>query len=194
MRSVIKIALTGFVMLASAAANAQYINGTMTLSGDYVANMTISGNLSTVTDVTLSTVTTAGTATVDFGTTIGFSAPSPPPDGANTAANPFGTADLATTPFVPVSNFFTYAGWQLDLTTLIIDSNTTPGFLHLSGSGMVSGNGYQNTDATWSFSANNSKTYSMNVTAVPAVPVPAAVWLFGSGLIGLAGIARRKVS
>ncbi len=27
---------------------------------------------------------------------------------------------------------------------------------------------------------------------VPAVPVPAAVWLFGSGLLGLVGIARRK--
>jgi len=27
--------------------------------------------------------------------------------------------------------------------------------------------------------------------AVSAVPVPAAVWLFGSGLLGLAGIARR---
>jgi hypothetical protein len=25
-----------------------------------------------------------------------------------------------------------------------------------------------------------------------AVPVPAAVWLFGSGLIGLVGFARRK--
>jgi hypothetical protein len=25
-----------------------------------------------------------------------------------------------------------------------------------------------------------------------AVPVPAAVWLFGSGLLGLVGIARRK--
>ena len=25
-----------------------------------------------------------------------------------------------------------------------------------------------------------------------AVPIPAAVWLFGSGLIGLIGIARRK--
>jgi len=24
------------------------------------------------------------------------------------------------------------------------------------------------------------------------VPVPAAVWLFGSGLIGLVGVARRK--
>ena len=27
---------------------------------------------------------------------------------------------------------------------------------------------------------------------VSAVPVPAAVWLFGSGLIGLAGVARRR--
>ena len=30
-----------------------------------------------------------------------------------------------------------------------------------------------------------------NVT-VSAVPVPAAVWLFGSGLVGLIGLARRK--
>ena len=28
--------------------------------------------------------------------------------------------------------------------------------------------------------------------AVPQVPVPAAVWLFGSGLLGLIGMARRK--
>jgi len=35
----------------------------------------------------------------------------------------------------------------------------------------------------------------LGVTAtgtISAVPVPAAVWLFGSGLIGLAGLARRK--
>ena len=30
--------------------------------------------------------------------------------------------------------------------------------------------------------------------SIPQVPVPAAVWLFGSGLIGLIGIARRKKS
>ena len=29
-------------------------------------------------------------------------------------------------------------------------------------------------------------------SAPPAVPVPAAVWLFGSGLLGLVGVARRK--
>jgi len=33
-----------------------------------------------------------------------------------------------------------------------------------------------------------------NTFAPSAVPVPAAVWLFGSGLIGLLGIARRKNS
>jgi len=41
-------------------------------------------------------------------------------------------------------------------------------------------------------------TESLNLTfgsidsLVSAVPVPAAVWLFGSGLLGLAGMARRK--
>jgi hypothetical protein len=40
--------------------------------------------------------------------------------------------------------------------------------------------GAQNADQTW-----------MWATFTP-VPVPAAVWLFGSGLLGLIGIARRK--
>ena len=36
------------------------------------------------------------------------------------------------------------------------------------------------------------ETYSIVIQA-NTVPVPAAVWLFGSGLIGLIGVARRKV-
>lgn len=35
-------------------------------------------------------------------------------------------------------------------------------------------------------------TWAVHPGNVGAVPVPAAVWLFGSGLIGLVGIARRK--
>jgi hypothetical protein len=31
-------------------------------------------------------------------------------------------------------------------------------------------------------------------TSVSAVPVPAAIWLFGSGLLGLIGMARRKAA
>ena len=32
----------------------------------------------------------------------------------------------------------------------------------------------------------------VDVQIVPPIPVPAAVWLFGSGLLGLVGVARRK--
>lgn len=55
------------------------------------------------------------------------------------------------------------------------------------------------TDFLWGFSAAPSqftaagKDLFINVVAYPTtVPVPAAVWLFGSGLFGLAGFARRK--
>ena len=35
-------------------------------------------------------------------------------------------------------------------------------------------------------------TMTVSSAAISSVPVPAAVWLFGSGLLGLTGIARRK--
>jgi len=44
---------------------------------------------------------------------------------------------------------------------------------------------------TSGFSPNFDFT-SLTVTKISAVPVPAAVWLFGSGAIGLLGMARRK--
>lgn len=52
---------------------------------------------------------------------------------------------------------------------------------------------YDNADgrATWNLASNGALTY--NIEGAPAaVPLPAAVWLFGSGLLGLAGIGRRK--
>jgi len=44
---------------------------------------------------------------------------------------------------------------------------------------------------TWMLSANGELTYN---AAASVVPVPAAVWLLGSALIGMAGVARRKNS
>jgi len=35
---------------------------------------------------------------------------------------------------------------------------------------------------------------NLSLSGTPAVPVPAAVWLFGSGLLGLVGVARRRKS
>ena len=39
---------------------------------------------------------------------------------------------------------------------------------------------------------SNDQQFYINTLEVTAVPVPAAVWLFGTGLIGLVGVARRK--
>lgn len=41
-------------------------------------------------------------------------------------------------------------------------------------------------------SANIAGSGDCSTTSVNPVPVPAAAWLFGSGLIGLVGLARRK--
>ena len=47
----------------------------------------------------------------------------------------------------------------------------------------------------WGFSAvvgSAGKTASQWTYTATVVPIPAAAWLFGSGLLGLVGIARRK--
>jgi hypothetical protein len=43
----------------------------------------------------------------------------------------------------------------------------------------------------WTLAADGTLTYSAATVGAP-VPVPAAVWLLGSALVGLVGVARRK--
>ena len=80
----------------------------------------------------------------------------------------------------------------------------TPGFT-LTGSDLVDGD-----PNTWTgklVSAGNigsawgdfdmtqySEVYDITITGegAPPIPIPAAVWLFGSGLVGLVGVARRR--
>jgi hypothetical protein len=47
---------------------------------------------------------------------------------------------------------------------------------------------------TFSLTSGDSVAFTSNFDVVPVavVPVPAAVWLFGSGLLGLFGVSRRK--
>ena len=55
-----------------------------------------------------------------------------------------------------------------------------------------------NVGSSWTFNGTGldniqySEVWDISITAAPAVPVPAAVWLFGSGLLGLIGVARRR--
>ena len=62
--------------------------------------------------------------------------------------------------------------------TPVTDSNGTNA---VGGLAMLSDSSFPGFNANFNFTA-------------AAVPVPAAVWLFGSGLLGLVGVARRKKS
>ena len=48
--------------------------------------------------------------------------------------------------------------------------------------------GYQNAH----YKSTSSSVWAVHSGDVSAVPLPTAVWLFGSGLLGLVGVARRK--
>lgn len=94
------------------------------------------------------------------------------------------------------------AGWGSSFGGLGAVSNAGTGFSSLFFYYLTGNNGtgfaqlaktlYANTlgSATWTLAANGALTYA--VPAPAAVPIPAAVWLFVSGLMGLATIARRK--
>ena len=65
-------------------------------------------------------------------------------------------------------------------------TESVPSTLYAWYFGMMNGN--QN----YSDKTTNLNAWAVQSGDVSAVPVPAAVWLFGSGLIGLARFARRK--
>jgi hypothetical protein len=65
----------------------------------------------------------------------------------------------------------------------------TPTALSLAGGGINSL--YANYVVNYT-TVNTTYSFTGSGVAINSVPVPAAAWLFGSGLIGLAGAARRK--
>ena len=97
---------------------------------------------------------------------------------------------------------FTNSNWQsVNLTGLtsadfVGSGGLTPDF---SASGSVISFGYTrsntNNNSTSLIETNSgidNWSFVLTTQPVSAVPVPAAVWLFGSGLLGLVGVARRR--
>lgn len=63
----------------------------------------------------------------------------------------------------------------------------------LGGVGTSSNINFADTFGGWSNAGNAVPVdYVAGQVTVSSVPVPAAVWLFGSGLLGLVGVARRR--
>jgi hypothetical protein len=178
MKNVLSLLLTCFISLVATSSYAATVNGSLTVGGVYVFDDTDTSN----TTIALTTVWSSGPEGNVVGTIDG---------------SPVGTGGVTANldSFSAVNGFFVVEGWTLDLSSLLVNGPATGAtFLNLSGAGVLTGHGFEATEAIWTFSAENATSYSMKVTAegIPAVPVPAAIWLFGSGLLGLVGVARRK--
>jgi len=175
--------LVGIALIASGTVNAAFIDGSVEITGAFVpidnANNQVGLDVATGIDFTNNTgivVASAGDLTMPFATMATMS--------------DFQFSPLAPNPVT----LWSAGGFSFDMDAVVINSQSITN-LSLSGLGIVSGGGFDATGGTWEFTANTaegSTTFSWSSSTVSAVPVPAAVWLFGSGLLGLIGIARRK--
>ena len=90
-------------------------------------------------------------------------------------------------------------GFKLDLTSSTVISQSS-NFLNVKGVGTLSGNGFDPTPGTWSFTSSNSNgtdnaTFGFQAQSA-AVPEGSTVALFAIGLVGLLGreLLRRKAA
>lgn len=91
-------------------------------------------------------------------------------------------------------------GWTIGFGPAPLVFGATPRTIGSLSFTMIGGPGSSSTltlsdSALVPFTDASGATIAMNYVdgvAINPVPVPAAVWLFGSGLIGLVGVARRK--
>ena len=90
-------------------------------------------------------------------------------------------------------DFYTGGGWFFSIDVLSVDSSLYSGVDYQKFPPPLGGSNYgrfrivlRDTDGTLAFDASGS------LDSLTAVPLPSAVWLFGSGLLGLVGIARQK--
>ena len=101
----------------------------------------------------------------------------PASDGIRSGSYPIGAVPIAT------------SSYNVNGATGI---STTLGQLSLGADDGIGGSPMDNGPFS-SYNFNIDMT-SLTFIAVSSVPVPAAVWLFASGLVGLAGVARRRKS
>ena len=146
----------------------------------------------------------AGTANVSR-VTLALSTPAPYNNGAVTNAaavvtgltslNPVGLSTTTTTVLTPITtNLGAGAGTlgTLGNASSLYYFARSQGTLANSTTAVTTQFGNSLNFASVTLAANGDFTYALAPAAVSAVPVPAAAWLFGSGLMAIGGAVRRR--
>jgi len=102
--------------------------------------------------------------------------------------------DFVFDPLVSGTQLWTFDSgsntYSFSISSITIISQTS-NTISLEGAGLASITGFDDTAGDFSLTMNqNGQAFSFSSSA-SVVPIPASVWLFGTGLFGLVAIARR---
>jgi len=169
------------MVLAAFSAEADMITGSVSFSGGY---NTDTGNLGTANAfISFSgvKVTDTGAGTYDFAPLV--------------AGTTLTMPGFEFDPFTPPKNLWTATvggiKFSFDMTTVEIYTQDSTQ-LTLRGIGTASIQGFDNTPGAWILTANElGQTLSFSAST-STIPEPATMLLFGSGLLGMAGVIRRR--
>ncbi|NNL56330.1 MAG: hypothetical protein HKO71_01135 [Pseudomonadales bacterium] len=200
-------AVASFAMLYGASALAAFsggatvlVNGSATVTGEYNTGVNFDeSSYPLVTPLPGATgpLASVGGGTVDFG----FSNPFADVDFAPLVSNPLSNA-LDGTVLMSVTDFFgsTVQITFDELLAIVPTSGQLNGSVDFAGLGIMTLNGAEATEVFWSYNISGGSAWvnidtagaasSLNAFSSNPVPLPAALWLFASALVGVAGAKR----